>query len=75
MYRSFLLFDVEAFTLTAKPFINEDEGEESLRANYLWFEITDKEYFFLKSSLKELLKHLSNNFVRINESYIANVSP
>jgi DNA-binding response OmpR family regulator len=60
---------------TVKPFINEEEEEESLRANYLWFKTTDKEYFFLKSSLKELLKHLPNNFVRINESYIVNVSP
>lgn len=60
---------------TIKPFINEDDEEEILRANYLWFKTIDKEYFFLKSSLKELLKHLPNNFVRINESYIVNVSP
>jgi DNA-binding LytR/AlgR family response regulator len=29
----------------------------------------------LKSSLKELLKHIPPYFVRINESYIVNISP
>ncbi len=60
---------------TVKPFINEDDEEENLRANYLWFKTKNKEYFFLKSSLKELQKHLPLYFVRINESYIVNVSP
>lgn len=60
---------------TVKPFINEEEEEENLRANYLWFQTKDKEYFFLKSSLKELLKQLPPYFVRINESYIVNISP
>lgn len=60
---------------TVKPFINQDEDEEILRANYLWFQTINKEYYFLKSSLKEMVKHLPINFVRINESYIVNVSP
>lgn len=60
---------------TVKPFINEDNEEEDLRANYLWFQTKCKEYYFLKSSLKELLKQLPPYFVRINESYIVNISP
>ena len=60
---------------TVKPFINENEKEEKLRANYLWFLTKKKEYFFLKKSLKEVLKELPQYFVRINESYIVNISP
>jgi len=60
---------------TVKAFTNENEEEEELRANYLWFQTLEKEYYFLKSSLKELQKHLPPYFVRINESYIVNVSP
>ena len=64
--------DIAFFTV--KPFVNQNEQEEELRANYLWFLTRNKEYFFLKSSLKELLKHLPTYFVRINESYIVNIS-
>ena len=64
--------DIAYFTV--KPFVNENEKEESLRANYLWFLTKDKEYYFLKSSLKDLLNHLPRNFVRVNESYIVNLS-
>ena len=64
--------DIAFFTV--KPFINQDEDEEKLRVNYLWFQTVNKEYYFLKSSLKEMTKHLPINFVRINESYIVNVS-
>lgn len=60
---------------TVKPFINENEEKETLRANYLWFQTKSKEYFFLKTSLKELQKTLPHYFVRINESYIVNISP
>lgn len=60
---------------TVKPFINQDNDEEKLRANYLWFQTVNKEYYFLKSSLKEMVKHLPINFIRINESYIVNLSP
>ena len=65
--------DIAYFTV--KPFINENKKEESLRANYLWFLTKDKEYYFLKSSLKDLLNQLPRNFVRVNESYIVNISP
>lgn len=65
--------DIAFFTV--KPFVNEDDEEEAIRTNYLWFYTKRKEYFFLKSSLKEVLKHLPLNFVRINESYIVNISP
>lgn len=59
---------------TVKPFINEDENEEHLRPNYLWFCTKKGEYFFLKSSLRDLQKTLPYHFVRINESYILNIS-
>ena len=65
--------DIAFFTV--KPFINQNEAEETLRANYLWFQTVNNEYYFLKSSLKEMVKHLPLNFIRINESYIVNVSP
>jgi DNA-binding response OmpR family regulator len=65
--------DIVFFTVA--PFVNEDEELEDLRVNYLWFKTLDKEYYFLKSSLKEILKHLPPYFVRINESYIVNISP
>lgn len=65
--------DIAYFTV--KPFINEEEEEEKLRANYLWFLTKDKEYYFLKKSLKELLQELPYHFIRINESYIINISP
>lgn len=64
--------DIAFFTV--KPFVNQDNAEEELRTNYVWFLTKDKEYYFLKSSLKELLKHVPTYFVRINESYIVNIS-
>ncbi len=60
---------------TVKPFINENEEEETLRANYLWFKTRNNEYFFLKMSLRDLQKTLPYYFVRINESYIVNIAP
>ncbi len=69
-----VLFKNIAF-FTIKPFVNQNNEEEILRANYLWFQTIDNEYYFLKSSLKEMIKHLPINFIRINESYIVNLSP
>lgn len=60
---------------TVKPFINENEETETLRANYLWFKTINGEYFFLKTSLRDIQKTLPYHFVRINESYIVNISP
>lgn len=60
---------------TVKPFINENEKEETLRANYLWFKTRNGEYFFLKTSLRDIQKTLPYYFVRINESYIVNIAP
>ena len=60
---------------TVKPFINEKNEQEDLKANYLWFFTSSKEYYFLRSSLAELLSVLPHNFVRINDSYIVNISP
>lgn len=60
---------------TVKPFNNENEDEEQLRSNYLWFGKKNGDYFFLKTSLRELQKTLPYNFVRINESYIVNIAP
>jgi len=64
--------DIAYFTV--KPFINEDKKEEKLRANYLWFLTHSKEYYFIKDSLKNVLRELPYYFVRINESYIVNIS-
>lgn len=64
--------DIAFFTV--KPFINENEQEEKLRANYLWFLTKTEEYYFLKKSLKDIQRELPHYFVRINESYIVNIS-
>lgn len=64
--------DIAYFTV--KPFINEDNKEEELLPNYVWFLTKNKEYYFFKSSLKKLEKVLPVNFIRINESFIVNVS-
>jgi DNA-binding LytR/AlgR family response regulator len=64
--------DIAFFTV--KPFINQNEEEEILKPNYLWFLTKDDDYYFLKKSLKELLGELPYYFVRINESYIVNIS-
>lgn len=67
--------DIAFFTV--KPFINQDGEEEELRANYLWFQTISKneEHYFLKTSLTDLLNKLPYYFVRINESYVVNISP
>ncbi len=59
---------------TVKSFINNEEKD--LKPNYVWFQTKQNDdYYFLKTSLKELQKTLPYNFVRINESYIVNISP
>lgn len=65
--------DIAFFTLDL--FVNQDNEKEKLRANYLWFLTKEKEHYFLYSSLNELLGKLPHYFVRINESYIVNISP
>ena len=59
---------------TVKPFQNEDGEFEEVKTNYLWFQTLDGEYYFLKTSLKDLKKSLPYHFVRINESYIVNIN-
>lgn len=66
-------FEKIAF-FSAKPFINNIGKEESLRSNYLYFVTKDKERYFIKKSLKVLQSCLPYYFVRINESYIVNIS-
>jgi len=57
------------------PFTNENNKQEHLRANFLWFQTNKKdECYFMKVSLKSLLKHLPYNFVRVCDSYIVNIS-
>ncbi|MCI5056799.1 MAG: response regulator [Flavobacteriales bacterium] len=64
--------DIAYFTI--KPFINENNEEEVLLPNYVWFLTKSKEYYFFKSSLKKLENSLPRYFVRINDSYIINAS-
>ena len=65
--------DIAFFTIT--EFINNDEQEEKLRDNYLWFQTRSKpkDVFFLKSSLKDMEKVLPDYFVRVNKSHIVNI--
>jgi len=65
----------EIVFFTVKPFKNQNEEEEKLRDNYLWFLTSKNEYYFLKTSLKKLSNILPQNFIRINESYIININP
>jgi len=60
---------------TNKPFINDNDEEEKLRANYIWFLTKKKDYFFLKKSLKEVYETLPHYFVRVNENYLINILP
>jgi len=65
--------DIAFFSIA--PFINDNEEEEKVKTNYLWFLTKNKEHFFLKSSLKDLCKHLPNYFIRVNDNYIVNLRP
>ncbi len=65
--------DIAFFSIA--PFVNNNDKEEKIKTNYLWFLNKDNQHFFLKSSLKELNKHLPNYFVRVNDSYIINLLP
>ena len=64
--------EIAFFTL--EFFTNQDGQKEKLKPNYLWFLTKENEYYFLYSSLKELQGKLPHYFVRINESYIVNLS-
>ena len=64
--------DIAFFTV--KPFVNEEGEQERLKTNYLWFLTKKGDYYFLRSSLSDLLTTLPYFFVRINESYIVNIS-
>lgn len=57
---------------STKPFINQNEEEEIVRVNYVCF-FTKTDYYFLKTSLKELQPQLPQNFIRINEGTIVNL--
>ncbi len=65
--------DIAIFSID--PFINENEEEEKVKTNYLWFLTKDKDYFFLRSSLKDLCNHLPNYFIRVNDANIVNLQP
>lgn len=58
-----------------KPFRNENNELEAIRENYIWFQTYQKEYYFLKTSLRALLPQLPPDFCRINEGTIVNLSP
>lgn len=58
-----------------KTFLNENDELEIVRENYIWFQTLQKEYYFLKTSLRSLQSQLPPNFCRINEGTIVNLSP
>jgi len=61
---------------TTLPFTNGNDKPEHLRANFIWFQTKKKdEYYFMKTSLKSLLKYLPHHFVRVSDCYILNISP
>ncbi len=65
----------EIIYFTTRPFINENNEEESIEKNYCWFMTKSGEYYFLKDSLSSLSRKLPSHFIRINESYIINIGP
>jgi DNA-binding response OmpR family regulator len=65
--------DIAYFSVSS--FVNKKKEIEYVRVNYLRFKTLDKNNYYLNSSLKEILKHLPLYFLRINESYIVNISP
>ena len=65
--------DIAYFTV--KPFPNTaNNTSETLLSNYVWFLTTSNQRYFFKSSLKKLESVLPRHFIRINESYIINLS-
>lgn len=63
----------EIAVFSTKPFINQNEEEEKVRVNYVCF-FTKNDYYYLKTSLKELQQKLPYNFIRINEGSIVNLN-
>jgi DNA-binding response OmpR family regulator len=60
---------------TTMPFINKVNKIEHLRANFLWFQTQKRgEYYLMKISLNNLQKQLPYYFVRVSDSYLANIS-
>ncbi len=64
--------DIAFFTRDVK-FLKEYNTE--FRKNYIWLITRDHKLYFLKNSLKQLIKNLPDNFVRVNDHYIINLKP
>lgn len=62
--------DILFFSIKPTP-----NNKEKIKTNYLWFQTKDHKHYFLRTSLKELATKLPDYFVRINDSYIINISP
>ncbi|AGC76239.1 LytTR family two component transcriptional regulator [Nonlabens dokdonensis] len=59
---------------STKPFRNQNDEFEAVEKNYCWFMTRSGEYYFLRESLSSLSRKLPYHFIRINESYIINIS-
>lgn len=60
--------------ITTENYIDKKGKLNSLKYNYVRLESINNNHFFYKSSLKNLTKILPENFTRINESTIVNLS-
>ncbi len=71
--RKTILFEDIAFFTTDIKFLAANNQE--IRKNYIWFLTKNRELFYLKKSLKDILKDLPDYFVRVSDSYIINLKP
>lgn len=60
--------------ITTDNYIDKKGVLNALRSNYVRLESINNNRFFYKSSLKHIIKTVPNNFIRINESTIVNLS-
>ena len=70
--KTVLFEDIAFFTSDIKHLMAVNN---EFRKNYIWFITKDKNIYYLKKSLKDLCLDLPDNFLRVSDSYIVNLSP
>ncbi len=71
--RKTVLFDDIAFFTSDIKYLMAHNND--FRKNYIWFITKNGDIYYLKTSLKKLKNILPDNFVRVNDAYIINLSP
>lgn len=66
--------DIALITTNAQLSTSNKNTVHKLKANYIRFETTHKESYYLLSSLKMIMRVLPNSFVRVSEDYVININ-